>query len=77
MKDLLRRNNLDGQLQADVLGAFRAGRAKKRTVCLVGGPNCGKTFLFKGLKEVFPTYERPDGGSYQLAELLGKKLRSY
>jgi hypothetical protein len=55
MKDLLKRNDLDGQLQADVLGALRAGRAKQRTVCLVGDANCGKSFLFKGLKDVYHT----------------------
>ena len=74
MKDLLRRNNLDGQLQADVLGALRAGRLKKRTVCLVGDADCGKSSLVKGLKEIFYTYERPDGGSYQLEDLLDKEL---
>ena len=73
-KDFLRKNNLDGPVQHAVLGALRAGRAKKRTVCLVGGPDCGKSFVVKGLKEVFSTYERPDGGSYQLEELLDKEL---
>ena len=72
MKDLLKKNGLDGQLQADVLGALRSGRAKQRTVCLVGDADCGKSFLFKGFKEVFYTYERPDSGSYQLEDLLGK-----
>lgn len=74
MKDLLQRNNLDGQLQYDVLGALRAGRLKKRNVCLVGDANCGKSFLFKGLAEVFATYQRPEGGTHQLEELLGKEL---
>ena len=74
MKDLLHNNGLDGQLQADVLGALRVGRAKQRTICLVGDANCGKSFLFKGPKEIFFTYERPDGGSYQLEDLLGKEL---
>ena len=74
MKGLLVRNNLDGQLQVAVLGALRTGRAKMRNVCLVGGPDAGKSFLFRGLKEIFRTYERPDGGSYQLEELLDKEL---
>ena len=51
-KDLLRKNTLDGPVQRAVLGALRAGRAKKRTVCLVGGTDCGKSFVVKGLKEV-------------------------
>ena len=74
MKDLLRKNGLDGQLQADVLGALRAGRNKMRNVCIVGDTNCGKSFLFKGMKEIFFTYERPDGGNYQLEKILDKEL---
>lgn len=74
MKDLLARNNLDGVLQRDVLGALRTGRAKKRVVCLVGGTDCGKSFLFGGFEEVFQTYTRPEGGSYQLETLLDKEL---
>ena len=53
------------------------GRAKQRNLCLVGPPDCGKTFLLKGLREVYTTYERPDGGSYQLEDLAadgGKEL---
>jgi hypothetical protein len=30
--------------------------------------------LFKPLSLIYKTYERPDGGSYQLEELLGKEL---
>ncbi len=63
MKDILQRNGLDGELQRTVLEAFRAGRAKMRNVCLIGGPDCGKSFLFKGLREIFATYERPDRGT--------------
>lgn len=74
MKDLLRRNGLDGCLQKEVFAALRVGRAKMRNVCLIGGPDSGKSFLVKGLKEIFYTYERPDGGSYQLEDLLDKEL---
>ena len=74
MKDILRRNNLDGRLQGVVLGALRAGRAKKRNLCLLGDADSGKSFLFRGFKEIFSVYERPDGGTYQLEELLGKEL---
>ena len=45
-----------------------------RNVCLVGGTDSGKSFLFRGFREVFNTYERPDTGSYQLEDLLGKEL---
>ena len=74
MKGILQANGLDGVLQAEVLGALRTGRAKRRTLCLLGEPDCGKSFLFTGLKEVYRTYVRPDGGSYQLEELLEKEL---
>ena len=40
----------------------------------MGPPDCGKTFLLKGLRDVYSTYERPDGGSYQLENLLGKEV---
>ena len=69
MRDLASKNGLDGILQPAVLEALRAGRAKMRNICLLGGSNCGKTFLFKGLALIYRAYERPDGGSYQLAEL--------
>ena len=74
MKDLLRRNGLDGRLQKEVYEALRVGRAKKRNVCLVGDTDSGKSFMFKGLKEVFYAYERPDGGTYQLEDILDKEL---
>jgi hypothetical protein len=74
MKDLLKKNNLDGQFQKEVFAALRTGRAKMRNVCLVGDTDSGKSFMVKGLKEVFYTYERPDGGSYQLEDILDKEL---
>ena len=74
MKQLLVKNGLDGRFQAEVLGALRAGRQKMRNVCLVGDANCGKSFLLKGLCEVFYTYVRPDGGTHQLEDLLDKEV---
>ena len=47
---------------------------QKRNVCIVGPADCGKSFLLKGMLEFFDTYSRPDGGSYQLEDLLGKEL---
>ena len=70
MKQVLQANSLDGTFQREVLGALRAGRAKKRNICLVGGSDCGKSFLLKGLRGLFEVYERPDGGSHQLEDLL-------
>ena len=74
MKEILQTNGLDGTLQKEVLGALRAGRAKQRTLCLLGPTDCGKSFLFKGLAEVYQTYQKPDGGTYQLEDLLGSEL---
>ena len=74
MKDLLRKNGLEGTFQKEVLGALRSGRAKMRNICLVGAANCGKSFLLEGLLEVFHTYVRPDGGSHQLEDVLDKEL---
>ena len=74
MKDLARKNGIDGTLQAAVIASLRTGRAKMRNICLVGGADAGKSFLFRGFKEIFKVYERPDGGSYQLESLLGKEV---
>ena len=53
MKELLDKNGLDDRLQREVLGALRTGRAKMRNICLIGGPDSGKSFLIKGLKLIF------------------------
>lgn len=74
MKEVLRNNGLDGAFQREVFGALRAGRAKQRNVCLLGGADCGKSFLLKGLRGLFRVYERPDSGSYQLEDLLGAEV---
>ena len=74
MKDVLQKNRLDGTFQAEVLGALRTGRAKMRNICLIGDADAAKSFLFKGLKEIFRTYTRPEGGTHQLEDLLGKEV---
>ena len=74
MKRILQKNGLDGTWQKEVLGTLRTGRAKMRNLCLLGPPDCAKSFLLKGLEEVYQTYTRPDGGSYQLEDLLGAEL---
>ena len=74
MKEILRNNGLDGAFQEAILGALRAGRAKQRNICLLGPSDCGKSFLLKGLRGLFQVYERPDGGSYQLEDLLGAEV---
>lgn len=74
MKRILQKNGLDGTWQKEVLGTLRSGRAKMRNLCLLGPPDCAKSFLLKGLEDVYRTYTRPDGGSYQLEDLLGAEL---
>ena len=43
-------------------------------MCLLGGANAGKSFLLKGLRDIFRCYERPDGGTYQLEDLIGSEV---
>jgi hypothetical protein len=74
MKEILQKNNLDGVFQKEVLGAMRSGRLKQRNLCLLGSPDCGKSFLLKGLLGLFRVYERPEGGSSQLEDLLGSEV---
>jgi hypothetical protein len=74
MKDLLHMNGLDGPFQKAVMTSLREGRQKGVNLCLVGPPDCGKSYLFKPLLGMFDTYTRPDGGTYQLETLVGKEL---
>ena len=74
LKDVVRKNDIDGPLQQKVVGALAAGRMKKRNLCVVGQSNMAKSFLFKPLLKIFKTYEMPDGGSYQLEEILDKEM---
>ena len=74
MKQTLDKNGLEGRFQQQVVSTLKAGRKKMRNICLVGGPNCMKSYLYKPLSLIYNTYSRPDGGSYQLEDLLGKEL---
>ena len=74
MKEILHANGLDGLFQYEVYSALEKGRAKKRNICLVGDADCGKSFLLKGLLDVFVTYTRPKGGSHQLEDLLEAEI---
>ena len=74
MKDILDKNKLDGPFQKEVCDTLEAGRHKKRNLCLLGSTNMAKSFLFKPLALIYRTYTRPDGGTHQLEELLGKEL---
>ena len=74
MKQTLAANHLEGAFQREVVATLIAGRKRMRNLCLVGGPGTGKSHVFKPLALIFKTYSRPDGGSYQLEDLLGKEL---
>ena len=74
MKDVLVKNNIDGTFQQEVMSTLTVGRKKMRNLCLVGGPNSAKSFLFKPLAQIFKSYSRPDGGSYQLEDILDKEI---
>ncbi len=74
MKDTLQKNGMDGWFQKEVCDTLEAGRLKERNLCLLGSTNTGKSYLLKPLALVYRTYTRPDGGTHQLEELLGKEL---
>ena len=74
IKDNLVKNQMDGEFQKEVCDTLEAGRQKMRNLCVVGSTNMAKSFLFKPLALIYRTYTRPDGGNYQLEELLGKEL---
>ena len=74
MKDTLTKNGIDGWFQKEVCDTLVAGRLKERNLCLLGGTNTGKSYLMKPLLQIYRTYVRPDGGTHQLEELLGKEL---
>jgi hypothetical protein len=74
MKDILEKNKMDGAFQKDVCDTLEVGRLKERNLCLLGSTNMCKSFLMKPLTLIYRTYERPDGGSHQLEELLDKEL---
>jgi len=74
MKEVLVKNGIDGAFQQEVVATLRTGRKKLRNLCLVGGPDSAKSFLFKPLALIYKAYSRPDGGSYQLEEILDKEI---
>ena len=74
MKKTLLDNHMEGPFQKDVYDTLVAGRQKERNLCLLGSTNMAKSYLYKPLVLIYKTYERPDGGSHQLEELLGKEL---
>ena len=68
-------NGYGGQeIQSAVLEALELGRAKMRTIVIVGGTNRAKSFCLKPLALVFRAYVTPDTGTHQLADLKGAEV---
>lgn len=44
--------------------AIEIGRGKDRNILLVGGGNCGKTFMLQPLRKIFNTFSNPATGSF-------------
>ena len=74
MKDVLLKNGLDSTFQKEVIDTLMVGRKKMRNLCILGSTNMAKSFLFKPLALIFRHYKRPDSGSYQLEDILGKEI---
>lgn len=74
LKDVVVKNNIDGDLQRLVIEVLQAGRQKMRNLCIIGSRNMAKSFLLKPLTIIYKTYQRPDGGTYQLEKLPGSEL---
>lgn len=74
MKDVLAKNGLDGVFQKAVVETLVFGRQKMRNLCVLGASNQGKSFLLKPLLLIFKAYTRPEGGTYQLEDIIGAEL---
>jgi hypothetical protein len=62
------------ELEVAILEALELGRAKMRTIMIVGGTNRAKSFCLKPLALVYRAYTSPDTGSHQLADLKGSEV---
>ena len=74
MKEVLVKNGMDGSFQKAVIMTLRTGREKLTNLCIIGASNMAKSYVLKPLFLIFRTYTRPDGGSYQLEDLLDKEM---
>ena len=74
LKDVLSKNGVDGEFQKKIVATLSIGREKGTNLCIIGSTNMAKSYVLKPLFLIFKTYTRPDGGSYQLEELLGKEM---
>jgi len=62
------------ELEVAILEALELGRAKLRTIMIVGATNRAKSFCLKPLSLVFRAYTTPDTGTHQLADLQGSEI---
>jgi len=62
------------EIESAILEALELGRAKQRTLMIVGGTNRAKSFCFNPLALVYNAYTTPDTGTHQLADLKGSEV---
>ena len=63
--ELLRKNDIDANAFGQaVYELLREGRGKYRNLLLVGPANCGKTFLFNPVNDIFHTFSNPATGTF-------------
>ena len=77
MKTCLEKNGVDGAFQKHVCDAMEEGRGKKACLFTQGSSNCGKSFVWYPLYEIFKTYSPPDPAGeprYPLSSLLGAEV---
>jgi hypothetical protein len=72
--EVLLLNGFAQEIQHAVLTALEHGRAKGRTIFIIGDTNRAKSFLLKPLSTIFQAYAPPDSGSHQLADLQGSEV---
>ena len=64
-KETLANNDIPLRKYAGALSeAIELGRGKDRNILLVGGGNCGKTFMLKPLRKIYNTFSNPATGSF-------------
>lgn len=74
-EETLRRNGYDpAEFCTAVVDLLRVGRSKARNVILVGGSNCGKSFLLRPLQRIYACFCSPAFNSYSFAGVEDKEI---
>ena len=72
--ETLDRNGVREEFCRTIYKVITEGRKKKNNLFLIGPTNAAKSFVVKPLTKIFRAYTMPDGGSYQLEDLLDAEL---